>query len=139
MNTVIFRVLIHYCAIFHVDPLLVRSVITVESGWNADLIGQANEQGLMQLLPTSFPKYSKQELKDVNINLREGISYLSKMKKECKYKLDNTWVVCYNRGSGADHINPYTDTYYKNVMLTLKKLRKEEDAKRKTLAVQNRE
>jgi hypothetical protein len=35
---------------------------------------------------------------DENINIKEGVKYLAKMKKECKYNNNNEWVICYNVG-----------------------------------------
>ncbi len=125
MHTHILRLLIHLCISAHMDPLLVQSVIQVESGWNASLVGEANEQGLMQLLPSSFPEYSIEQLQDVNTNLRLGINYLAKMRKECPHQVDIQWVTCYNRGVSGYVKDPKRDRYYNKVLTIYKQLLRE--------------
>lgn len=123
MAPYLLRILLTWCMVYHVDPLLVQAIAQYESHNDIHAIGKAGEVGLLQLLPSSF-KYSKDYLEDPDNNLRLGIAYLAQLKKECPFKVDNTFLVCYNRGvAGAHHVrNPKQDSYYKNIMKYYKEL-----------------
>lgn len=102
-----------YSSIYNVDAILVQSIISVESQGNHNKIGSKGEIGLMQLNPQYFTNvYSIEE------NLKQGIRFLSYVKKRCKHKYVYKYVICYNRGlkGGAQVINPTKDLYYKKVM-----------------------
>ncbi len=118
------RILIQLCISHHIDPFLAESIIKVESGWNINTIGLANERGLFQLNPTSFPNISIDKLSNPELNMKLGIAYIEQMKKECIHKENFSYVVCYNRGSvgGAKVKNYKQDKYYARVMQEYYKL-----------------
>jgi soluble lytic murein transglycosylase-like protein len=87
-----------YSLAYNIDPKITLSVVAVESGFNSSIIGITGDAGLFQLNPKSFPNYTIKQLKDPRLNIELGIKYLAKMKKECKYKDNNTWLVCWNFG-----------------------------------------
>jgi soluble lytic murein transglycosylase-like protein len=111
-----------YSSIYNIDPHLAESVIQVESKGNPHAIGELNEQGLFQLLPQSFSSYSVKQLKDPSTNIYLGIRYLYEMKKYCKHKIDNSFVICFNKGiKGGSRIkHPMNDKYFLKVKETMK-------------------
>lgn len=99
MTTTLLSLILYYSGMYNVNPMLVVAVIEHESNYNQYATGKvANERGYMQLNPKSFPEYKPDQLYNSEINIREGVKYLAKMKKECKHKLDNDFITCYNLG-----------------------------------------
>ena len=91
--------LIHTYALQHgVDPAIATSVAAVESQFNPNIIGITGDVGVFQLNPKSFPQYTVKQLKDPKLNIELGIKYLAKVKKECKHKNNNDWLICFNMG-----------------------------------------
>ena len=107
-----------YSLAYNIDPKIALSVVAVESGFNSSIVGITGDIGLFQLNPKSFPNYTTKQLKDPRLNIELGIKYLAKMKKECKYKDNNTWLVCYNMGPKAAKIvkHPELWPYTKKVL-----------------------
>jgi soluble lytic murein transglycosylase-like protein len=98
VKLMIIKMITMYSLAYNIDPKIALSVVAVESGFNPNVIGITGDVGLFQLNPKSFPNYSIKQLKDPTLNIELGIKYLAKMKKECKYKDNNEWLVCYNYG-----------------------------------------
>jgi soluble lytic murein transglycosylase-like protein len=115
---IMLRLLIHLCGVHHIDPFLAESIIQVESGWDSSVIGLANERGLFQLNPTSFPGINISDLNEPTLNITLGVKYLANMKHNCIHKDNFGYIVCYNRGLlGGSKIKDYkSDLYYNNVM-----------------------
>lgn len=99
MKTLIIQLIQSYALQYGVDPQLAISVAKVESNLNPTVIGITGDVGVFQLNPHSFPEYTVKQLKDPTINIRLGIQYLAKVKKECTHQRGITWLVCYNYGS----------------------------------------
>lgn len=116
METLILALLTFMGPAYQVDPLLAASVAKTESNLNPLAIGKLKEVGLFQVRP-EFSKYTKDQLKDPQINIAEGLRILADSKSSCKHQLDRSWVICFNLGkSGAKKIrNPFGQTYYKKV------------------------
>lgn len=110
------KLIAFYSYIYSIDPVLVKSVIAVESKFNASAIGSLGEVGLMQLRPEYF-KVSKEELYKPRTNISEGVRFLAQVKKGCKHQSNFEWVVCYNLGvSGGNKIkHPRLHPYYRKV------------------------
>jgi soluble lytic murein transglycosylase-like protein len=89
---------VFYSSLYNIDPKLALGVIQTESQFNPSAISQTNDVGLFQLNRASFPEYSKEQLLNPEINIVLGINYLVKMKKECKFKDNNEFLVCWNYG-----------------------------------------
>jgi soluble lytic murein transglycosylase-like protein len=91
--------IVEYSAIYGVDTRLALAVAQVESGLNPHAVSNKQAQGIYQLMPSSFPGYSINQLRDPETNIKLGIEYLSLMKKTCVHQDNNTWLICYNFGS----------------------------------------
>lgn len=94
----IIKMITFYSLQYGIDPKISLAVVAVESGFNANIIGVTNDVGLFQLNPKSFPQFTKKQLLDPKTNIMIGIKYLAKVKKECKHKDNNDWLVCWNYG-----------------------------------------
>lgn len=101
LKVMIVKMITMYSLAYNIDPKISLSVVAVESGFNSNVIGITGDVGLFQLNPKSFPNYTINQLKDPSLNIELGIKYLAKVKKECKYKDDINWLICYNMGPKA--------------------------------------
>ena len=99
---------------YDVDPLLVHSVIAVESGYNPYAVSPKGAQGLMQLMPGTARRFGVSNTFDPVENIDGGVRYL-------KYLLTlfphdrKLAVAAYNAGEGAVwkynyQIPPYPET-----------------------------
>lgn len=121
MKLMIIKLVTLYAIQNGIDPKIALSVVAVESGFNPNVIGVTGDVGLFQLNPKSFPGYSIKQLKDPTLNIELGIKYLAKMKKECKYKDNNEWLICWNYGpKNANKVkHPSLFPYVKKIKLTM--------------------
>lgn len=95
------------------DPMLVYSIIAVESNYQVKAIGKAyGERGLLQLKP----KYHGQVPLDIKNNLKAGIKYLAYVQRACYLRYGPAWPVCYNGGPGIRLKNPTKFKYYVKVI-----------------------
>ena len=63
-----------------VDPQLAIAVAREESGLNPNPPdGLKGEIGIFQLLPSSFPRYTPQQLRDPQTNINVGVGYLAQL------------------------------------------------------------
>lgn len=98
----------NYAAIYGVDPVLVASIINVESRFNRYAVSRAGASGLMQLMPGTaywaaqeigLESFSFEEMIfDPNININMGTWYIRRL-----LDLNNSVEVAlaaYNAGSG---------------------------------------
>jgi len=113
MNSYLLSLIMFWSQQYEVDPFVVMKVIKVESGYNQSAVGKHGELGLMQLLPSSFPEYTREQLLNPKNNIRLGIKYLSECKKQCVHKENMDWLVCYNAGinGGNKYKNPSKSKY----------------------------
>ncbi len=95
-----------------IDPLLVHSVIRVESNYNPVAISPKGAEGLMQLIPATARRFGVSNSFDVHENIEAGVKYL-------KYLLDlfgddRLAVAAYNAGESAvlryGNVPPYPET-----------------------------
>ena len=95
-----------------VDPLLVDSVIRVESNYNPLAVSPKGAEGLMQLIPATARRFGVTNSFDVKENIEAGVTYL-------KYLLDmfgddRRAVAAYNAGESAvmryGDVPPYRET-----------------------------
>ena len=95
-----------------VDPLLVDSVIRVESNYNPLAVSPKGAEGLMQLIPATARRFGVTNSFDVRENIEAGVTYL-------KYLLDmfgddRLAVAAYNAGESAvmryGDVPPYRET-----------------------------
>lgn len=124
MKLMLIKMITMYSLIYNVDPKVSLSVVDVESKFNPNIVSETQDIGLFQLHKSSFPEYSIKQLQDPILNIQLGVQYLAKMKKECKYKDNITYLVCYNYGiNNAKKIkHPSLFPYVKKVQLTMNEM-----------------
>jgi soluble lytic murein transglycosylase-like protein len=98
---------------YGIDPLLVHSVIRVESNYNPVAVSPKGAEGLMQLIPATARRFGVSNSFDVHENIEAGVKYL-------KYLLDlfgddKLAVAAYNAGESAvmryhRNVPPYPET-----------------------------
>jgi soluble lytic murein transglycosylase-like protein len=95
-----------------VDPLLVHSIIKVESNYNVHAVSNKGAQGLMQLTPSTARMLGVSNTFDPQQNIEAGVKYLKYLKD--LYKDDRLALAAYNAGPGAvdkyKWIPPYAET-----------------------------
>jgi len=110
-----------HAAHFHVDPVLIRAVIQVESNFNPMCVSNKGARGLMQLMPETARRYRVKRVHDPEDNIRGGVQYLSELLTMFSYDLPRT-LAAYNAGENAvirhNGIPPYgeTMTYVKRAL-----------------------
>jgi soluble lytic murein transglycosylase-like protein len=96
----------------HVDPLLVHSIIQVESNYNPYAVSPKGAQGLMQLMPPTARDLGVSNSFDPRQNIEAGVRYLKYLQD--LYKDDRLALAAYNAGPGAVQkykwIPPYPET-----------------------------
>jgi hypothetical protein len=95
-----------------VDPLLVHSMIKVESNYNVHAVSNKGAEGLMQLTPSTARMLGVTNSFDPQQNIEAGVKYLKYLKD--LYKDDRLALAAYNAGPGAvdkyKWIPPYAET-----------------------------
>lgn len=97
-----------------VDPLLVHSMIQVESNYNPYAVSSKGAQGLMQLMPDTAKRFGVQNSFDVKENIEGGVRYLKYLNS--LFPDDPALAIAaYNAGEGAvwkygNKIPPYRET-----------------------------
>jgi soluble lytic murein transglycosylase-like protein len=96
----------------HVDPLLVHSIIQIESNYNPYAVSSKGAQGLMQLMPPTARDLGVSNSLDPRQNIEAGVRYLKYLQD--LYKDDRLALAAYNAGPGAvqkyNRIPPYPET-----------------------------
>lgn len=85
-----------YSTLHGVDPNVAQAVVYVESNFNQQAVGSSGEIGLFQVLP--YDQIHKNQLKDINYNINNGILKIKKSQEKCIHKKNVTYLVCYNAG-----------------------------------------
>ena len=96
---------------YGLDPMLILSVITVESAFNNDAVSSMGARGLMQLLPATARDISQElgveyngrkTLHDVRSNITLGAYYLSKLSERYNNNM-KLYLAAYNYG--PEHVD----------------------------------
>jgi len=95
-----------------VSPLLVDSVIQVESNYNPYAVSGKGAQGLMQLMPATARRFGVTNSFDAKQNIEGGVRYLKFLQDT--FKDDRLAIAAYNAGEGAvtkyRDVPPYPET-----------------------------
>lgn len=96
-----------------VDPLLVRALIQVESGYRPKARSPKGAMGLMQLMPSTAREYKLRNPLDPKANIEAGIKHLKSLIDRFGGDLKLS-LAAYNAGEGAvrkfNGIPPYRET-----------------------------
>jgi soluble lytic murein transglycosylase-like protein len=107
------RSLVHKTAIdFEVSPLLVDSVIQVESNYNPLAVSPKGAQGLMQLMPATARRFGVTDTFDPKQNIEAGVRYLKLLQDT--FQDERLAIAAYNAGEKAvakyGDVPPYPET-----------------------------
>lgn len=95
-----------------VSPLLVDSVIQVESNYNPYAVSPKGAQGLMQLMPATARRFGVTNSFDPQQNVEGGVRYLKFLQET--FQDDRLAVAAYNAGEKAvakyKNVPPYRET-----------------------------
>lgn len=97
-----------------IDEALLRAVIAVESGYDAQAVSRRGAVGLMQLMPETARRYGVTNLYDPAQNIRGGARYLRDLMGRFNNDLSLA-LAAYNAGEDAivqygNRIPPYRET-----------------------------
>jgi soluble lytic murein transglycosylase-like protein len=84
---------------YDVDPLLVHSVIEVESNYNPYAVSPKGALGLMQLVPATARRFGVSNSFDARQNVDAGVRYLRYLQD--LFGNDQLAIAAYNAGEGA--------------------------------------
>jgi transglycosylase-like protein with SLT domain len=109
-----FDTLISQAAANHsLDPRLVKSVMLVESGFNASAVSPKGARGLMQLMPATASRHGVKNSHNPAENIAGGTRYLSHLLEMFDGNLEKS-LAAYNAGEAAVEryggIPPYNET-----------------------------
>ncbi len=113
---------------YGVDPLLIHSVIQVESSYNPFAVSPKGAEGLMQLIPETARRFGVANPFDPKQNIDAGVRYLKYLKD--LFRDDRLALAAYNAGEGAvaryKWIPPYRETreYLRRVAETYAELKR---------------
>src|SRR5271165_5160681 len=97
---------------FDVNPLLVDSVIQVESNYNPFAVSPKGAQGLMQLMPGTAQRFGVTDSFDPKQNIEAGVRYLKLLQDT--FQDDRLAIAAYNAGEKAvakyKDVPPYPET-----------------------------
>ena len=98
---------------YQVDPLLVKSVMSVESNFNPAAVSPKGAQGLMQLIPATAQRFGVTDPFDSRQNIEGGVKYLRYLQDLFPSDLRLS-LAAYNAGEGAvakyGAVPPYRET-----------------------------
>jgi soluble lytic murein transglycosylase-like protein len=102
----------HHAGRHGIDPLLVRAVIEVESGFQPEAVSRAGAQGLMQIMPATGKELGLEAPFDPESNIEAGIRYLRQMLNQ--FETVPLALAAYNAGPNAVRryggIPPFAET-----------------------------
>ncbi len=99
---------------YNVDPLLVQSVIEVESNYNAAAVSPKGAQGLMQLMPQTARRFDVRNSFNALENIDGGVRYLKYLLAQFGDADPRLALAAYNAGENAvlrhKGVPPYPET-----------------------------
>ncbi len=119
---------------YDIDPMLLISVITVESSFDKHARSPMGARGLMQLMPATAKTlcmemglpYNDKVFTDIGTNVHVGTYYLSKLSSKYNNNMQ-LYLAAYNRGPAqVDRMlkekNSIPKSYYSKIVKTYQKL-----------------
>ena len=98
---------------YHLDPLLIRAVIKVESDFEVKALSRKGAQGLMQIMPQTAAHLGVEDVWDPRHNIEGGVKYLRQMFDKFNNSLSLA-LAAYNAGPSKveyyGRIPPYPET-----------------------------
>jgi soluble lytic murein transglycosylase-like protein len=94
------RLIAEAASAYAVDPLLVWSVMGVESNFNSRAVSPKGAQGLMQLIPATARRFGVSDAFDARQNIEGGVRYLRYLQDLFPSDLRLS-LAAYNAGEGA--------------------------------------
>ncbi len=119
----------HFSRLHGVDPLLVRAVIEVESGFDPRAVSHKGAKGLMQINPITAKHLGVRDVFDVSQNVEAGVRYLRYLLESYGWNLHRA-LAAYNAGPATvrqyNGIPPFRETrrYVKRVVKAYERLRR---------------
>jgi len=117
---------LHYAALYHLEPEFIAAIIDVESGWNARAVSDQGAQGLMQLMPATAKRFGAFDPFDPEQNVAAGTRYLTALMWEfhgdmrmvaAAYYAGDRWVgarqLNYRNGDVIAYVESIRDHYLK--------------------------
>ena len=106
--------IVHEAAdLYRLDPLLVKTVISVESDFNPRVVSKKGAKGLMQLMPNTAKNMGVEDIFDPRENIYGGCKYLRSLINRYRGNLTLA-LAAYNAGPSAvarhGGIPPYRET-----------------------------
>lgn len=78
-GTLYYPIILEASRRYQVDPLLVKAMIEVESGFNPNAVSHVGAQGLMQLMPSTAKYLGVEDTFNPEHNINGGVKYLKKL------------------------------------------------------------
>jgi len=86
-----------YAGDYKLDPLLIRSIIATESGFNHKAVSPKGARGLMQLMPSTAARLGVRNSFDPEDNIRAGVKHFRSLMDSFNNDLDLS-LAAYNAG-----------------------------------------
>ena len=106
------EIIVSAAAAHGVDPMLVRALIQVESGYRPRARSRKGAMGLMQLMPSTAREYQVRNPFDPKTNIEAGIKHLKALID--RFRGVELALAAYNAGPGAvekfNGVPPYRET-----------------------------
>ena len=123
-NTKYDELINQYSMMYGVDPLLIKSIIKQESGFQANARSKTGAGGLMQLMPKTAQSLGVKNVYDPQQNIAGGTKYFAMLLNQYDGNIPLA-LAAYNAGAGnvkkyGNKIPPFKETqnYVKNIMAT---------------------
>ncbi len=114
---------------YNVSPMLVDSVIAVESDYNPGAVSIKGAEGIMQLMPETARRFGVKNSFDVKQNVEGGVRYLRFLQDT--FRDDELAIAAYNAGEKAVTKYNGVPPYHETVEYVKKVGRRYEQAKKK--------
>ncbi|MFF2889484.1 lytic transglycosylase domain-containing protein [Paenibacillus sp. NPDC057967] len=107
------KLIIGYCESYKVDPYTILAMMQVESNFSPNLVGRANDVGLLQVRPTAQKSTGiKGDRKNPSVNIEIAVKYLAYNQERFGEDLG---IVAYNQGEGNVAKGTYNTKYLTKV------------------------